>query len=77
MLKRIELSNPKSCLNRAADDEMIFVLRGCDVTTPKTIRFWISERIKAGKNKPTDVQIIEADSIALVIERGLKDAGKL
>ena len=34
------LADPNSCLNKAADDEPIFVLRAQDVTAAKTIRDW-------------------------------------
>ena len=46
MLKRDELTNPKSCLNKAADDEPVFVLRAQDFTAPIVIREWL--RINAG-----------------------------
>lgn len=37
MKKRDELTSQNSCLNKANDDEMIFVLRGKDPVAPKTI----------------------------------------
>ena len=40
MLKRAELATPTSCLNKAAPDEPIFVLRAKDVLAPMTIRHW-------------------------------------
>jgi hypothetical protein len=40
MRKNQELSDPASCLNKAADDEPIFVLRGKDPVTPAAIRAW-------------------------------------
>lgn len=40
MLKRDEVSNPSSCLNKAAEDEPVFVLRGKDPCAPDAIRFW-------------------------------------
>jgi hypothetical protein len=43
MLKRDELANPNSCLNRAADDEPIFVLKATDELAPRVIREWASE----------------------------------
>lgn len=60
MLKRDELADPKSCLNRARDDEMVFVLLGRDVAAPAAVRAWIAYRIKAGKNTMLDRQIQEA-----------------
>lgn len=60
MIKHEELKDPNSCLNRALPAEMIFVLLARDVAAVPTVRFWISERIRLGKNKPDDPQIVEA-----------------
>lgn len=60
MMKQTELNDPNSCLNRAREDEQIFVLLGRDVAAPEAVRMWAAERIRSGKNKPTDQQIIEA-----------------
>ncbi len=49
MLKRDELADPTSCLNRARDDEMTFVLLGRDAAAPAAIRAWAEERIRLGK----------------------------
>jgi hypothetical protein len=40
MLKKLELSSPTSCLNRAAPDEVVFVLRAKDPVAPQTLRHW-------------------------------------
>lgn len=72
MRKSQELSSPNSCINKAHDDEMTFVLLGRDVTAPATIRFWIEARIAQGKNNRSDAQIIEAEECAKTIERELK-----
>jgi hypothetical protein len=64
MIKREELANPASCMNRARENEMVFVLLGRDVATPAAIRAWIEERIYKGKNARTDAQIVEAEEIA-------------
>lgn len=69
MLKRQELSDPNSCLNRAKDNEMIFVLLGRDPASPETIRFWIKERIRLGKNQLNDHQIVSANEVAEVMEK--------
>lgn len=61
MRKREELTDPNSCLNRAKDDEMLFVLLGRDFASTATVRFWIEERIRLGKNRPEDEQIVEAE----------------
>jgi hypothetical protein len=60
VIKREELTNPKSCMSRAADDEMTFVLLGRDKAAPVAIRAWVNERIRLGKNTATDPQIVEA-----------------
>ena len=64
MTKAKELSEPDSCLNRAKDDELLFVLLSRDYAAPKTIRFWADLRIRLGMNKPDDAQIIEARACA-------------
>jgi hypothetical protein len=38
--KREVLADPNSCLNKAGDDEPIFVLRAKDIVAPATVRFW-------------------------------------
>lgn len=68
MRKRHELSHPSSCLSKATDDEMLFVLLARDAASPATIRFWIQERIRLGKNKATDAQIMEAEQCAVTME---------
>jgi hypothetical protein len=40
MLRKQELSNPNSCLNRAADDEPVFVLRAHDPLASMAVRRW-------------------------------------
>lgn len=40
MLKRNELREPNSCLNKAASDEMVFVLRANDPIAAQTVRLW-------------------------------------
>ncbi len=42
MLKHLELSRPDSCLNKAATDEPVFVLRAKDPMAAMTIRHWIT-----------------------------------
>ena len=68
MYKRDELTSPHSCINRAQDYEMIFVLMGRDVAAPTAIRAWIEERIRLGKNQRDDVQIIGAEQCAAIME---------
>ena len=60
MKKAEELSQPNSCLNRAAAGELIFVLLERDIAAPGTVRTWCELRCISGKNKWTDEQIMEA-----------------
>jgi hypothetical protein len=60
MLKRYELSEPNSCLNKAGENEMLFVLLARDRAAPKALRFWCNERIRLHLNDPGDEQIKEA-----------------
>lgn len=60
MRKDEELRNPNSCLNRAKDDEIIFVLLERDASAPDIIRDWCRHRIASGKNKAQDREILEA-----------------
>ncbi len=72
MIKQQELSDLKSCLNRAVMDEMLFVLLGRDPAAPIAIRAWIEERLRIGKNKPGDQQIIDAELCAISIENKIR-----
>lgn len=42
MVKSDELRSPRSCLNRSAPDEPLFVLCARDHTAPAAIRLWAS-----------------------------------
>lgn len=68
MIKREELTNPASCMSRAKDDEMTFVLLGRDKAAPVAIRAWVAERLRLGKNTQHDAQITEALVCAGVME---------
>lgn len=68
MIKNKELTDPNSCMNRAGDEEMTFVLLQRDKAAPTVIRVWAAERIKLGKNKPEDSQILEALACAATME---------
>jgi hypothetical protein len=68
MRRQDELADPASCLNRAANQEWLFVLLGRDRSAPVAVRAWIEDRIHRGKNIRTDTQIIEAEQwIATVL----------
>lgn len=43
MNKDREVVDPNSCLNKAEDDEPIFVLRANDPLMPKVVQFWANE----------------------------------
>ena len=69
MIKRDELTDSASCLNKASDDEMIFVLLGRDKAAPAAIRAWIAERISLGMNFYNDQKLTEAEKYAQAMER--------
>ncbi len=69
MRKMQELTDPASCINRARVNELTFVLLGRDVAAPATIRFWVAERVRLGKNTMHDEQIREALLCAEMMER--------
>lgn len=69
MRKHIELQSLGSCLNRAGHNEMMFVILSRDSAAPATIRFWIAERIRQGKNQATDPEIMEAETCAKKMEQ--------
>ncbi len=64
MVKKFEIADPKSCLNRAKEHERVFVLLERDESTPVAIQAWATDRIKRGKNKPMDPEILEALNLA-------------
>lgn len=68
MVKSRELADPNSCLNRAKDEEQLFVLLGRDRAAPFAIRSWCQLRIALGLNGRADPQIVEALATAAVIE---------
>lgn len=76
MRKRIELADPNSCLNRAGDNEIVFVLLGRDEDAPDTIRAWVQKRIARGKNKPEDEQMQEALRSAALMEAEQKEISR-
>jgi len=69
MRRQDEIRQKGSCLNRATENEMIFVLLGRDKCAPAAIRYWCGERIRTGKNKATDFQIVDALNCAAAMER--------
>ena len=69
MLKRQELTDPTSCMSKAKDDEMTFVLLARDASAPGAIREWCRDRVYTGKNKWDDAQIAEAMACADAMEK--------
>lgn len=76
MRKRDELTDPNSCMSKAKDDEMTFVLLGRDHAAPAAVRAWIKERIRLGKNLPMDDQILEAQKWIETVEWEQRGDGK-
>lgn len=70
MIRSQEVLDLGSCLNKAHDDELIFVLLGRDPAAPVAIEAWIAERLRLGKNKADDAQIAEALACALKMRSG-------
>lgn len=68
MIKRDEIEYTESCLNKARDNERLFVLLSRDPAAPTAIRAWVAERIRLGKNTPNDAQIVEALDSARLME---------
>lgn len=60
MIKSKELTDPNSCMSRARDDEMTFVLLGRDKASAAAILCWCFARVMLGKNRMDDAQIVEA-----------------
>lgn len=69
MRKISELNQEKSCLNKAGLHEQIFVLLARDAAAPATIRAWVAERIRLGKNTAGDAQTCDALACARLMER--------
>ena len=62
MEKRLEIHEPTSCLNKAGEDELLFVLLERDLAAVPAIRAWIAERIRLGLNSAYDPQITNAEA---------------
>lgn len=70
MRKRDEVRDPKSCLNKARDDEWLFILLSRDTAAPVAVEAWIKERIRLGKNADDDPQILEARQWVAAVRDG-------
>jgi hypothetical protein len=65
MLKRDELANPNSCINKAAEDEPVFVLRAQDAFASDLVRLWAS---RAALNNAPPEKVAEAVKLAEAME---------
>lgn len=63
MKKIAELKNPASDLNKAGDDEVLFVLRGTDPAFPAAVEAWINERVVLGLNDTEDCSLVLARNL--------------
>jgi hypothetical protein len=68
MIKKDEIDHTESCLNKARDNERLFVLLARDAAAPVAVRAWVAERLRLGKNQPDDAQIREALDCAARME---------
>ncbi len=62
MRKLQEIENPESCLNRAEDDEPLFVIRAKDKVSASAVRTWAEWAEMTGVHPPDQIQ--EARAIA-------------
>lgn len=62
MLKRDEIEQPNSCLNKAAADEPVFVLRAKDPLAAQTVERWADYAEGTGQHEAA--KIIEARHLA-------------
>lgn len=70
-IKRDELANPNGCLNKAADDEPIFVLRANDPTAARVVRYWASMYVADKVEVSTDGVLTNAQLAKAQEARGL------
>lgn len=73
MKKIDEQLNGESCLNKAKQWEMLFVLMARDPAAPVAIRAWIAERVRIGRNAPTDSKIMAAEQCAEMMEQQFQE----
>lgn len=70
-IKREELANPNGCLNKAADDEPIFVLRANDPVAAAVVRYWASSYVSEKIEASTDGVLTNAQLAKAQEARGL------
>lgn len=64
MTKRELIDDQNSCLNKAADDEPIFVLLGRDAAAYRAVLYWAEQRVSLGINGAGDTKVANAISVA-------------
>ena len=69
MRKSQELTDSSSCMSKARDDEMTFVLLGRDPAAPFAILAWRSERLRLGLNTVDDPKMMEALECVSTMEK--------
>jgi hypothetical protein len=75
--KRDEMADPNSCLNRAKEDEYLFVLLERDLDVPGTIEDWCRRRVERGKSAPASPEIVEAHHAARLIREAQADPERI
>lgn len=74
MLKRLEISNPESCLNKSQEDEPVFVLTARDPLFAEMVREWAVRyiaKITASGEQPTERQAIKYHEALKSAELGI------
>jgi hypothetical protein len=69
MRKSEELTNPKSCLSKAKDDEIVFVLLARDPAAQAAIITWMDERVRLGLNTYQDQKLIDASETSTAMQK--------
>lgn len=63
MLKCDELKDPKSCFNKAAPEEPVFVLRAKDAVAAQTVRHWATMAVGVHEPKKIESALQLADAM--------------
>ena len=69
MKKHQELRDPRSCLNKAGEDEPVFVLRAQDKIAPHLVKLWAglarAHGCGAGKTEEAELLAIQMEHWAI------------
>lgn len=71
MLKRDVLKNPNSCLNKAAPDEPVFVLRAKDPLAAQTVRLWAQMNSHEHEHEKAMMAMKEAEEMEMWRKKNL------